>query len=137
MLTMMKARDSQPPAVDFWLEAYAKAAFAQPTPADLQTLPGVLATFQPITLAQMTGVALLDRSELKYVLPQSLLLPVLAELRDAYRVLVVAGQPFSRYRTLYFDTDDLELYRRHHAGYRIATRCEHGSMWIRTRRFWR
>lgn len=116
MLTTMSARDSQPPAADNWLEVRAKAAFAQPTPADLQTLRGVLATFQPITLAQMAGAALLDRSELKYVLPQSLLLPVLAELSDAYRILVVAGQPLSRYRTLYFDTDDLELYRRHHAG---------------------
>ena len=60
--------------------------------------------------------ALLDRSELKYVLPQRLLLPALAELRDAYRVLIVAGRQLSRYRTLYFDTDDLALYRRHHAG---------------------
>ena len=62
------------------------------------------------------STALLERSELKYVLPQRLLLPGLAELRDAYRVLIVAGQPLSRYRTLYFDTDDLALYRRHHAG---------------------
>ena len=102
--------------MDSWLEGYAKAAFAQPMPADLQTLRGLLATFEPITLAQMSGAALLDRSELKYVLPQSLLAPVLAELRGAYRVLVVAGQPLSRYRTLYFDTDDLAMYRRHHAG---------------------
>ena len=116
MLTMMKARDSQSPTADRLRETYVRAAFAQPTATDLQTLPGVLATFQPITLAQMNGAALLDRSELKYVLPQRLLLPVLAELRAAYRVLVVAGQPLSRYRTLYFDTDDLELYRRHHAG---------------------
>jgi hypothetical protein len=41
---------------------------------------------------------------------------VLAELRDTYRILIVAGRPLSRYRTLYFDTDDLALYRRHHAG---------------------
>lgn len=81
-----------------------------------QALRRLLATFDPITLAQMDGAALLDRSELKYVLPQGLLLPVLAELRDTYRVLVVAGQPLSRYRTLYFDTDDLAMYRRQHAG---------------------
>jgi hypothetical protein len=116
MLTMIKARDSQSPTADRWQEACARTAFEQPTPAAPQTLPGVLVTFQPITLAQMAGAALLDRSELKYVLSQRLLLPILAELRAAYRVLVVAGQPLSRYRTLYFDTDDLELYRRHHAG---------------------
>ncbi len=79
-------------------------------------LGGLLATFAPITLAEMTGAALLDRAELKFILPQNLLLPALAELRDAYRVLVVAGRPFSQYRTLYFDTDDLAMYRRHHAG---------------------
>jgi hypothetical protein len=68
-------------------------------------------------LAEMPDTSvLLDRSELKYVLPQCLLLPALAELRDTYRILIVAGQSLSRYRTLYFDTDDLALYRRHHAG---------------------
>lgn len=81
-----------------------------------QMLRSQLAAFEPITLAQMARAALLDRSEIKYVLPQRLLLPALAQLRHAYRVLVVAGQPFSRYRTLYFDTADLALYRRHHAG---------------------
>lgn len=80
------------------------------------TLHSLLATFEPITLAEMAGAALLDRSEMKFVLPQRLLVPVLAELRDAYRVLVVAGQPLSHYRTLYFDTDDMAIYRRHHAG---------------------
>jgi hypothetical protein len=76
----------------------------------------LLATFEPITLTEMAGAALLDRSETKYVLPQGLLASVLTELCDSYRVLVVAGQPLSHYRTLYFDTDDLALYRRHHAG---------------------
>ncbi|MDQ1301402.1 MAG: hypothetical protein QG637_1323, partial [Chloroflexota bacterium] len=76
----------------------------------------LLATFEPITLAQMADATLLDRSELKYVMPQRLVLPVLAELGDTYRVLVVGEQPLSHYRTLYFDTEDLALYRRHHAG---------------------
>jgi hypothetical protein len=117
MLTMTRSRNSQPPAADIRQEACAKAAFGQPTQTDLQTLRGVLATFEPITLPLMSGAAaLLDRLELKYILPQGLLLLVLTELSDIYRVLVVTGQPLSRYRTLYFDTEDLVLYRRHHAG---------------------
>jgi len=88
----------------------------QPLQVDQHRLRGRLTTFEPITLAEMDGAALLDRSELKYVLPQHLLLPLLSELRDAFQVLVVAGQPFSHYRTLYFDTADLAMYRRHHAG---------------------
>ncbi len=91
-----------------------------------RALTNLLATFEPITLAQLEGAALLDRSEIKYLLPQHLLLPVLSELRDAYAVLMIAGQPLSHYRTLYFDTSDLAMYRRHHAGapdrYKVRTR---------------
>ncbi|MEJ5198534.1 MAG: polyphosphate polymerase domain-containing protein [Anaerolineae bacterium] len=89
-------------------------------------LSGQLSAFEPITLAEMEGVALLDRSEVKYVFAQSLLPTALERLSNAYRVLVVAGKPYSHYRTLYFDTADLALYRRHHAGaldrYKVRTR---------------
>lgn len=113
MLTMMDSRDLWTASAVAWPSAFNHAAPAQ---ADVHMLRRLLAAFEPITLAQMDGATLLDRSEIKYVLPQRLLLPALAELRDAYGVLVVAGQPLSRYRTLYFDTDDLAIYRRHHAG---------------------
>lgn len=95
-------------------------------PAGLAKLSDLLSAFEPIALAEMEGVALLDRSEVKYVFAQGLLSAVLGELRTAYQVLVVAGQPYSHYRTLYFDTADLALYRRHHAGaldrYKVRTR---------------
>jgi hypothetical protein len=100
-------------------------ALRQPLP-DRHRLCDLLTPFEPITLAQMDAAALLDRSEVKYVLPQNLLTSLLPELRGAYRVLVVEKQPCSRYRTLYFDTANLELYRRHHAGahdrYKVRTR---------------
>ncbi len=79
-------------------------------------LAAVLDTFGPVTLEQMARVALMDRRELKYVMPHSVLLPLLHDLRDSYRVLSVAGERTSRYRTLYYDTADLALYHRHHAG---------------------
>jgi hypothetical protein len=117
MLTMMRSPDLWTAAVNAWPWVCVEAEPEQPAQPDLHTLRWLLDTFEPITLAQLDEAALLDRSEIKYVLPQSLLAPVLAELRDAYRVLIVgAGQPLSRYRTLYFDTPDLTLYRRHHAG---------------------
>jgi hypothetical protein len=116
MLTMMGSPDLRTAIAGAWPWACAETELEQPAQATLHTLRWLLDTFEPITLAQLAGAALLDRSEIKYVLPQSLLAPVLAELRDAYRVLVIgAGQPLSRYRTLYFDTDDLALYH-HHAG---------------------
>lgn len=75
-----------------------------------------LQQYSPITLDQMQSVALLKRVEVKYVLPRRVLPSILAALRREYAVLEVAGQRLNRYRTLYFDTDDFAMYRRHHAG---------------------
>ncbi len=79
-------------------------------------LPVMLGTFDSITLTEMAGVALLDRMELKYVMTQLALIRVLSSLSADYRVLTESGQRLSHYRTLYFDTADMALYRRHHAG---------------------
>lgn len=98
----------------------------RPPETDLADLAEALAAFEPITLAQLDAATLLDRLEVKYVLPQRLLPSVLAGLSHAYRALWATDRPYSRYRTLYFDTDDLALYRRHHAGaldrYKVRTR---------------
>ena len=94
--------------------------------ADQDGLDELLGTFEPITLAEMDAVRLMDRSEVKYAMPRGMLLPMLAELRPDYRAFVIAGHPWSRYKTLYYDTDDMKLYMRHHAGatdrYKVRTR---------------
>jgi hypothetical protein len=78
----------------------------------------ILAGFDPILLAELSQVALLDRVEVKYVLPLSLLDAVLLGVQPQYRALVVEGQRLNHYRTLYFDTPELDMYRRHHMGAR-------------------
>jgi hypothetical protein len=113
------------------LPAPARPLGLRQPPADHDNLDDLLATFKPVTLAKIDAASLLDRSEAKFLLPRRLLLPILAELRGAYRVFA-AGAPgarpvrASRYRTLYFDTQDLALYLRHHAGaaerYKVCTR---------------
>jgi hypothetical protein len=77
-----------------------------------------LAAFQSISLSELNSVALLDRVEVKYVLPLTALGFVLEQLCPTYRALVVTGQQLNHYRTLYFDTPDLAMYRRHHMGAR-------------------
>lgn len=85
-----------------------------------------LATFVPITLNEMTSVALLDRVEVKYLFHIKQLPTLLHELQSSYAVLSVAGQRLNRYQTLYFDTEDFALYHRHHMGarnrYKIRSR---------------
>jgi hypothetical protein len=84
-------------------------------PPDLACLLG---RFAPISLAQMDGVALQDRTDTKYVFHARLLYPALAALTEQYRILEIDGVRLHRYQTLYFDTADWVLYHRHHAGAR-------------------
>lgn len=87
----------------------------------------LLAQFEPISLAQMEGVALLNRTDTKFVLEAGQLYRALAGLRHRYRVLEIEGVRLNHYQTLYFDTADFILYRRHHAGgrnrYKVRSRA--------------
>jgi len=92
------------------------------------TRPGlddVLGRFEPISLAEMDGVALLDRRDTKYVVALAEALAVLADAHEAYRVLEIDGRRIHRYRTVYFDTPDLALFRAHHRDEpgRFKVRC--------------
>ncbi len=82
------------------------------------SLAAQLAAFDSISLAELNGVALLDRVEVKYLLPVSLLNDTLLRLRPSYSALAAADHKLNHYRTLYFDTPDLVMYRRHHMGAR-------------------
>lgn len=80
-------------------------------------LEPLIARFEPISLAEMTGVALLDRMETKYLLGVSQLCDVLGTLAGSYRVLEVNAVRLNHYQTLYFDTRDFALYRQRHNGF--------------------
>lgn len=97
----------------------------------------LLASFAPISLAQMAGVALLDRMDTKYVMSETQLYQALTTLREEYWVLDINAVRLNQYRTLYFDTADFMLYHRHHAGGTTGTRFAVANTWIATSRFWR
>jgi hypothetical protein len=82
--------------------------------------------FEPISLAQMDEVALLDRTDTKYVMNEGQLFYALASLTKHYRILDIDGTRLNPYRTLYFDTAAFALYLRHHAGrqnrYKVRSR---------------
>ena len=75
-----------------------------------------LARFRPTSLAELERVALLDRTDTKYLLSLSQLQEALDALRDDYRILEIDGRRAHAYRTLYFDTPEFDLFRAHHAG---------------------
>ncbi len=72
--------------------------------------------FNPITLQEMDGVKLMDRTDTKFTFNINELPLVLEEAKSYYRILDIEGNRISRYKTLYFDTQDFDLYNKHHSG---------------------
>src|SRR4051812_28435841 len=79
------------------------------------SLDRLLTRMAPTTLAQLDAVALLNRVDTKFLLTGSQLLEILPKLSQEYLVLNVQGRRMHQYRTLYFDTPDLDLYRMHNS----------------------
>lgn len=82
--------------------------------------------YDPITLSNMSRVALLNRTDTKYMLSLATLQRIMPQLTEVYAALVVEDKRASHYRTLYFDSADFALYHRHHAGvlnrYKVRSR---------------
>lgn len=97
--------------------AYPKRLMQPCVPADndrgLASWQELAGGFEPISLAEMDGVALLNRLDTKYVMTTSQLWDALASLQQDYWMLEVEGQRLNRYRTLYFDTPGFDLYTAH------------------------
>lgn len=113
----MTASDSQP-LVQGWEEPPGSGLHPAPSAMRQDTAAALLTGFDPISLTELSQVSLLDRVEVKYLLPLALLDRVLLGIQPLYRALVVEGQRLNHYRTLYFDTPDLAMYHRHHMGAR-------------------
>lgn len=80
-------------------------------------MPGIsdiLQQFAPISLNEMESVKLMNRIDTKFVMPLSLLPDLLLRAKDDYFVQEIAGKRTGDYDTTYYDTEDLEMYMRHH-----------------------
>ncbi len=79
-----------------------------------------------ITLQEMDGVALMERTDTKFVFRFIDLPLFLEKIKNDYRVLEVKGNRVSRYETLYYDTTNFDLYHSHQRGkpsrYKIRSR---------------
>lgn len=85
-----------------------------------------LTHFDPINLAEMDSVALLNRNDTKYLCSIDKLHQILPNLAQDYRVLEIDQVRLHPYQTLYFDSADFVLYLMHHAGrsnkYKVRSR---------------
>lgn len=82
----------------------------------MQELKNILNSFEPITLKEMDSVKLMDRTDTKYVFTKEQLPSLLEQLTEDYRILEVSNHRISRYESLYFDTENFDMYYNHHRG---------------------
>jgi hypothetical protein len=114
--THLQSKSTTANGYDEW-QANSKSVAAQ--------VQSILVPYQPISLDEMESVALLNRTDTKFVLSLDQLTTALQKLSDQYRVLAISHRRLHAYHNLYFDTPNFELFNQHHRGQRdrFKVRC--------------
>lgn len=77
----------------------------------------IINRYAPISLKEMDRVALMKRTDTKFVLPRKVLIQLLKEIQDEYKVLQIGPNRIMSYRSLYFDVAGTnKFYYDHHNG---------------------
>lgn len=82
-------------------------------PYDVKT---IINNFDPIALDKMNNVELMDRTDIKYVFSIDHLTYILGKAVKYYRILEINDKRVHTYNNQYFDTDDYQMYTKHHSG---------------------
>ena len=80
----------------------------------MQKIATILSSFEPINLAQMESVKLMNRIDTKYAVPMTVLPAILEAAQADYYVQEIDGKRIATYDTMYYDTESLDMYVRHH-----------------------
>lgn len=80
----------------------------------MQDISHILQSFEPISLAQMEGVKLMNRIDTKYAVSVAVLPLILTAAKADYYVQEIDGKRIATYDTMYYDTESLDMYLRHH-----------------------
>ncbi|WP_298496755.1 polyphosphate polymerase domain-containing protein [uncultured Algibacter sp.] len=76
----------------------------------------IISKFSSISLDEMNSVALMKRTDVKFVINTTQLVSVLKILDNHYKVLEIENERVMSYSSLYFDTPDKKFYNDHHNG---------------------
>lgn len=78
---------------------------------------GTLASFAPISLAEMDGIKLMNRVDKKYLSDKDKLTDILEDAAaQGYRVFENCGERLHGYDSVYFDTPELRMFTEHRRG---------------------
>ncbi|MEW6773193.1 MAG: polyphosphate polymerase domain-containing protein [Bacteroidota bacterium] len=79
-----------------------------------ELLKNILAQFPSISLDEMDAVSLMDRVDTKYVFSLNALSDILSDAVHHYRILEINQVRQHLYDSLYYDTNDFQMYYWHH-----------------------
>ena len=80
-------------------------------------MDSIIRKYDPITLDEMSGIKLMNRTDTKFVTTVDRLKLLLALARDDYRAQEIGNQRIASYYTAYFDTPDNNMYIVHQNGH--------------------
>lgn len=81
------------------------------------TMDLLISKFQPISLSEMGGIKLMNRTDTKFVTSIDKLMQLLQMAGDEYRVQEIDGKRNMSYATIYYDSEDYAFYNAHHDGH--------------------
>ena len=73
-------------------------------------MESIIRTYDPITLDEMSGIKLMNRTDTKFVTTVDRLRLLLKLAHDDYRAQEIDGKRIASYYTAYFDTPDNNMY---------------------------
>ena len=80
----------------------------------MNNLKKEISEFNPISLKEMDGVKLMNRTDTKFVFHIDKLSLLLQNMIPYYKVLLINNECIHDYKSLYYDTDDRKFYLDHH-----------------------
>ena len=83
-----------------------------------KVINSILNGFPSISLAEMEGVRLMNRTDTKYTTTTEQLALFLKQLQKDYYIQEINGKRISPYQTIYLDTPGLAMYLAHQNGRR-------------------
>ena len=96
----------------------------------------ILSAFAPISLEQMSGVKLMNRTDTKFVTNRTKLYQLLKLAQQDYYIQEIDGERNLEYDTTYFDTRAFDMYNQHQWGHtnrqkiRFRTYCISGLQYM-------
>jgi len=77
----------------------------------------ILASYDSISLDEMSGIRLMNRIDTKFVTTMPVLMQLLGMAQEEYMAQEIDGERNMRYSTTYYDTTDYDMYYMHQHGH--------------------